>query len=127
MGEVIKKQNFYGSSEYILNPLSGITNTGTASILVQENFCIKYVDLNNFVTYFFALKLSLNFGIGTDTGVISCIFSQNYINGVCVANSDLLIQNNDYLYVNCATPAIDVNYHIHNNCVFNITGIMYDQ
>lgn len=127
MGQVIKKAGFFGSSEYILNPFSGFTNTGTASIDDSQNFCIKYVDENNFVYYSIGLILTLNGVSISDTGTISCTFSQNFIDGTCVANMDIPVQNNNILWVDCNQPSIDVNYHIHQNSVFTITGILYSQ
>lgn len=127
MGEVIKKPVFYGSSEYILSPFSGFVNTGYASISMGLNFCIKYVDQNNFVFYSIGLSMSLNGVVGTDSGTISCTFSLPFNNGVCVANDNLPIQNNNLLWVNCTQPAIDINYHIHQNSAFFITGTLYYQ
>lgn len=127
MGQVIKKAGFYGSLDYILNPFSGFTNTGVASVTILQNFCIKYVDENNFVFYSIGLILTLNGVVGTDSGTISCAFSLPFIDGVCVANNDLPIQNNNLLWVDCNQPVIDVSYHIHQNGSFFIDGTLYYQ
>ena len=125
MGQVIKKAGFYGSSEYILSPFSGFVNTGNASPLIGQNFCIKYVDENNFVFYSIGLSIYLGGVVGTDSGIITCTFSLPFNNGVCVANDNLPIQNNNLLWVNCNQPAIYIDYHIHQNGEFFITGTLY--
>lgn len=127
MGEVIKKPVFTGSLDYISNPFSAFTNTGIASLAIGQNFCIKYVDKNNFVFYSIGLSISLNGVFVADSGIISCTFSLPFIDGVCVADNNLPIQNNNLLWVNCSQPAIDINYHIHQNSAFFITGTLYYQ
>lgn len=127
MGEVIKKPVFNGSLEYISSAFSGFVSTGSASFTIGQNFCIKYVDENNFVFYSIGLSIYLGGVVGTDSGVITCTFSLPFNNGVCVADNDLPIQNNNLLYVNCNQPAIYINYHIHQNGEFFITGTLYYQ
>lgn len=127
MGEVIKKPVFTGSSEYIANPFSGFANTGLASITVTQNFCIKYTDINNFVFYQIALQFSLNGVFGIDSGTIAGTFSESFIDGVCVVNTNLAEQNNNLCFISCNQPDIEISYHVDQNAVIFINGTLYYQ